>query len=91
MCVCYLVVSYIHSKLWNHLEDEPYWVMTNEIGNNLSKKSKAAYDIAVFDEATLPASRIGAYYANVPLKLVIEVDVKIEAESKTPEDIVWQV
>jgi hypothetical protein len=86
-----IVVSYIHNKLWNHLEDAPYWVMTNEIGNNLSKKSKAAYDVAVFDEASLPATRIGAYYANVPPKLVIEVDVKIEAESKTPEDIVWQI
>jgi Uma2 family endonuclease len=27
----------------------------------------------------------------VPPKLVVEVDVKIEAESKTPEDIVWQI
>ena len=39
----------------------------------------------------LPPERISAHYANVPPKLVVEVDVKIEAESKTPEDIVWQV
>jgi Uma2 family endonuclease len=86
-----LVVGYVYNKLWNHLEDRPYWVMSNEVGNNLSKKSKAAYDIAVFDKATLPPERISAYYANVPPKLVVEVDVKIEAESKTPEDIVWQI
>ncbi|MEN9612847.1 MAG: hypothetical protein RLZZ628_3661 [Bacteroidota bacterium] len=86
-----ILVNYINTKLWNHLEEAPYWVMSNEIGNNLSKKSKAAYDIAVFDEATLPPDRIGAYYANVPPKLVIEVDVKIETESKTPGDIAWQV
>jgi hypothetical protein len=86
-----ILVNYINTKLWNHLEEAPYWVMSNEIGNNLSKKSKAAYDIAVFDELTLPPDRIGAYYANVPPKLVIEVDVKIETESKTPEDIAWQI
>jgi Uma2 family endonuclease len=86
-----LVVGYVYNKLWNHLEDRPYWVMSNEVGNNLSKKSKAAYDIAVFDKAMLPPERISAHYANVPPKLVVEVDVKIEAESKTPEDIVWQI
>jgi Uma2 family endonuclease len=86
-----LVVGYIYNKLWNALEDEPYWVMSNEVGNNLSKKDKAAYDVAVFDKATLPPESISAYYANVPPKLVIEVDIKIEAESKTPDDIVWQI
>jgi Putative restriction endonuclease len=86
-----ILVNYINNKLWNHLEEEPYWVMSNEIGNNLSKKSKAAYDVAVFDEAALPAHRIGAHYVNVPPKLVIEVDVKIETESKTPGDIAWQI
>ena len=86
-----LVVGYVYNKLWNALEDQPYWVMSNEVGNNLSKKNKAAYDIAVFDKATLPPERISAHYANVPPKLVVEVDVKIESESKTPEDIVWQI
>jgi Uma2 family endonuclease len=86
-----LLVNYINNKLWNHLEELPYWVMSNEIGNNLSKKSKAAYDIAVFAKENLPPERIGAYYANVPPKLVIEVDVKIETESKTPDDIAWQI
>jgi Uma2 family endonuclease len=86
-----ILVNYINTKLWNHLEEEPYWVMSNEIGNNFSKKSKAAYDIAVFAKENLPPERIGAYYANVPPKLVIEVDVKIETESKTPEDIAWQI
>ncbi len=86
-----LVVGYVYNKLWNALEDKPYWVMSNEVGNNLSKKNKAAYDIAVFDKTTLPPEHISAYYANVPPKLVIEIDVKIESESKTPEDIVWQI
>ena len=39
----------------------------------------------------MPPERISAHYANVPPKLVVEVDVKIESESKTPEDIVWQI
>ena len=86
-----LVVGYVYNKLWNALEDKPYWVMSNEVENNLSKKNKAAYDVAVFDKATLPPEHINANYANVPPKLVIEVDVKIESESNTPDDIVWQI
>ena len=86
-----LLVGYVYNKLWNTLEDQPYWVMSNEVGNNLSKKSKVAYDIAVFDKTTLPPERISANYANVPPRLVIEVDVKIESEAKTPDDIVWQI
>lgn len=86
-----VLVNYLNTKLWVHLEDEPYWVMSNEVGNNLSKKNKAAYDIAVFAESDLPADRISAHYANVAPKLVVEVDVKIESEAQTPEDIVWQI
>jgi Uma2 family endonuclease len=86
-----LVVGYVYNKLWNALEDKPYWVMSNEVLNNLPKKSKAAYDIAVFDKASLPPEHISVYYANVQPKLVIEIDVKVEAESQTPEDIVWQI
>jgi Uma2 family endonuclease len=86
-----VLVNFLNTKLWVHLEDEPYWVMSNEVGNNLSKKNKAAYDVAVFDEVNLPPDRISAHYANVAPQLVIEVDVKIEAESQTPEDIVWQI
>jgi Uma2 family endonuclease len=86
-----VLIGYLNAQLWNHLEDAPYWVMSNEIGNHLSEESKTVYDIAVFDEANLPAHRIGAHYINVPPKLVIEVDVKIETESKTPGDIAWQI
>jgi hypothetical protein len=84
-----ILIGYVNAKLWSHLEEAPYWVMSNEIGNYFSEQNIMAHDIAVFDRAILPANQIGAHYANVPPKLVIEVDVRIETESKTPSDIAW--
>jgi Uma2 family endonuclease len=86
-----VVVNYLNAKLWHHLEDEPYWVMSNEIGNNLSKKTKSAYDVAVFDKKTLPASQVDDHYANVPPVLVVEVDVKVETEKLLPPDLIFQI
>ncbi len=86
-----VLIGYVNAKLWNHLEDAPYWVMSNEVGNHLSEENKTVYDIAVFDKMTLPAHHIGNNYAHVPPQLVIEVDVRIETESKTPGDIAWMV
>ena len=86
-----VVVTYVNAKLWHHLEDEPYWVMSNEIGNNLSKKTKSAYDVAVFDKKTLPASQVDDHYAHVPPLLVVEVDVKVETENLLPADLIFQV
>jgi hypothetical protein len=86
-----VVVNYLNAKLWHHLEDEPYWVMSNEVGNNLSKKTKSAYDVAVFDKKTLPASQVDDHYANVPPVLVVEVDVKVETEKLLPPDLIFQI
>jgi Uma2 family endonuclease len=85
-----VLVGYLYNKLWNHLEDRPFWVMSNEVGNNISKKSKAAYDIAVFDKEQLPPSQINVHYANVAPRLVVEVDLKVESEDKTHPDILIQ-
>jgi hypothetical protein len=84
-----ITLGYIVTQLSKHLEEAPYWVMSNGIGNELSEENILIYDIAVFAKENLPPKQIGAYYANVPPKLVIEVDVKIETESKTPGDIAW--
>ena len=86
-----IIVNFINNKLWNRLEDEPFWVMSNEIGNNISKKSKAAYDVAVFSETVLPANQINTHYPNVPPQLVVEVDLRAESEIPTPDDVMIQL
>jgi hypothetical protein len=86
-----VVVNYLNAKLWHHLEDEPYWVMSNEVGNNLSKKTKSAYDVAVFDKKTLPPRQVDDHYASVPPVLVVEVDVKVETEKLLPPDLIFQI
>ena len=66
-------------------------MMSNEICNNLSKKTKSAYDVGVFDKKTLPASDVDDHYANVPPVLVVEIDVKVETESLLPPDLIFQI
>ena len=85
-----VMVNYLNTKLWNHLEDEPYWVMSNEVGNNLLNKDKTAYDVAVFDEKVLPPDKINRYYPSVPPKLVIEVDLRVEVEKPATDDVLVQ-
>jgi hypothetical protein len=85
-----VIVNYLNTKLWNHLEYEPYWVMSNEVGNNLLNKDKAAYDVAVFDEDVLPPDKINAHYPSVPPKLIIEVDLKVELEKYATDDVLVQ-
>ncbi len=86
-----VIVGYINNKLYNHLEDKGYWVLSNEIGNKLPQKDKAGYDVAVFDEATLPPSQINIHYPTVLPRLVVEVDLRVEAETPTADDILIQL
>jgi hypothetical protein len=77
----FILVSYIHKILSIHLDEDLYWVVTNEAGSHLGHKDNLAYDIAVYDKKVLQPKMIGNQYANVPAKLVIEVDTNIDNEN----------
>lgn len=60
------------------LKGKPYWVIGNEAGLHVSHGNNLSNDVAVFDKASIK-NVFSKKYPDVPPKIVIEVDVKIEA------------
>lgn len=59
---------------------ETYIILANEVGLQFSPKSWRNADIAVFDKKALIEAGIQDKYANIPPKLVIEIDTKAALE-----------
>jgi Uma2 family endonuclease len=73
-----LILHFFTFYVLNQLNLKKYYVFTGETGSHLSHRSNLSLDIAVFDRAVLTNDKINNKYADVPPKLVIEVDLKVE-------------
>ena len=78
-------ISYIvHTKLSRRL----YISLSSEIGIHIDKRSNLAGDLAIFERNDLPAKKINLHYADVPPKVVIEVDTNIDYSEEGAFDYV---
>ncbi|GAB4040347.1 Uma2 family endonuclease [Spirosoma gilvum] len=73
-----MLVSLIHGFLFMHIDRKRYLLATNESGIHLDKGSNLSNDIAIFDKAK--GLVLTDKYFNVPPKVAIEIDVRIEPE-----------
>jgi Uma2 family endonuclease len=78
-----LIISFVANYLRQHLPKHLVPV-TGEVGLHLSKGSNLANDIAVYDKKEI-INPLSTNYFNIPAKLVIEVDIRAEAEHFTTE------
>ncbi|OIN57903.1 Uma2 family endonuclease [Arsenicibacter rosenii] len=76
------IVAYFQRILFRELDEELYTVLSSETGLHLDKRTNLAGDVLIFDNKVLPVEAIDEFYANVPPKVVIEVDIAAD-----PEDI----
>jgi Uma2 family endonuclease len=76
-----LIIEFFTYSVLNQLDRKRYWRFIGETGNHLSHRSNLSLDIAVFSKAVLNNEKITNKYADVPPKLVIEVDLKVEWEN----------
>lgn len=74
-----LIISAIAYFLKSHLKAD-YFILSNEIGVNLKKGSNVANDIAVFSKEKVK-DPLSLNYANIPPKIVVEVDIKASIEN----------
>lgn len=74
------IISCILQFLFTNLDLSKYRIYTNEIGSHISHKNNMSHDIAIFDKTVLTPDKINDRYTEVPAKIIIEVDVRIEAE-----------
>lgn len=81
-----LIVRIISTYFAQMLQRNGYWVLTNEPGLHVSHGNNLTNDVAVFDKALIK-NVFSKNYPDVPPKIAIEVDVKIEAgQFPSPED-----
>lgn len=71
-----MLVSLIHGFLFTQIDRKRYLLATNESGIHLDKGTNLSNDIAIFDKST--GLVLTDKYFNVPPKIAIEVDVRIE-------------
>lgn len=74
------IVSCLLQFLFGNIDLTKYRIYTNEIGSHISYKNNVSHDIAIFDKTVLTADKINKRYTDVPAKVIIEVDINIEAE-----------
>ncbi|NIJ55586.1 Uma2 family endonuclease [Dyadobacter arcticus] len=84
------LVSYIMQVLLLALDLRKYRVHTSEPGIHLAHKVNMSGDILIYDRAVLTPDKISSQYADVPPKIVVEVDIEIEAEGITEVGYVFQ-
>ena len=80
-----LIVRIVSTYIAQILENIPYWVVSGETGLHVSRGNNLANDVAVFDKVLIK-DLFSKKYADVPPKVVIELDVKIEAEQFPDEN-----
>jgi hypothetical protein len=74
-----LIATIVGSYVREILKGQPYWVIGNEAGLHVSAGNNLSNDVAVFDKASIK-NVFSKKYPDVPPKIAIEVDVKIEAD-----------
>ncbi len=78
------IISYLLKILYTGIDTKKYRIYTNEIGSHLSKKNNLSSDIAIYEKSVLTADKIDRHYADVPAKLIVEVDTDADFENIDP-------
>jgi hypothetical protein len=74
-----IIVSYLMRQLFK-LDEEKYWILSNEIGLHIDHRNNPASDIGIFDVNVLTPDLVDIHYVNVPAKVFIEVDIRADVE-----------
>lgn len=79
-----MLVSFVFGVAVELLDRKKYRVATGEVGGHLDHRNNVAYDVAVFERSVLTPDKITTRYIDVPAKVVVEIDVRIDPSK--PED-----
>jgi Uma2 family endonuclease len=76
-----VIIFLINGFIFNTFNRKKYRIATNEAGLHIDTGDNLANDIAIFDKTI--AKTLNDKYFNVPPKLVIEVDIKVDLNEAT--------
>lgn len=85
-----IIVAYLVGIIFSKLPRQKYFLLTNEAGIHLDKNDNMAGDVIIYDKAVLPPHEVSLHYANVPPKIVIEVDIEVELKNETELDYIFR-
>jgi len=71
-----IIITILVGTLWNRIDRKTYQLATNESGLHIAIGDNLSADVAIFDKARL--GKLKGKYFDVPPKIVIEVDIKID-------------
>lgn len=78
-----VIIQYILKVIFSNINDDDFYVLSNEVGSHIDIKNNLSYDIAVFDSKVLTAEKINKKYIDVAPKIVIEVDNEADVTELT--------
>jgi hypothetical protein len=73
-----ILKNWLHLLLGGRLNLDHYWVLTGEVGSHLSHRQNASHDLVIIEKSKLPPGKVSNRYADVPAKVVIEIDTTVE-------------
>ncbi len=81
-----LIVTYLVITLGSLLKKSNFRLLSSELGIHLDKRNNLSGDVVIFDKASLPVEDIDGHYADVPPKVVIEVDIAMDPFDMHPDN-----
>ncbi len=84
----WVLVGYFMEFMVLHLDRKKYWFATNEAGVHLDHRDNLSHDVAIYEKAVLPANQINTRYVQVPAKVVVEIDVRIDLQDPADSNYV---
>jgi Uma2 family endonuclease len=78
------IISYLHRQIALFLNYKKYHALISEPGLHIDHRNNLSGDVLIYERSVLTADKVTTKYANVPAKVVLEVDVKID-DTKTSD------
>jgi Uma2 family endonuclease len=80
------IIQYILEILYIKVGRKNYHFLTNEVGSHLSNRTNLSGDIHIFEKESLPANKINVNYIDIPPKVAIEIDIRIDLSDEKDFD-----
>lgn len=79
-----ILKNWLHLLLGSGLNRENYWILTGEVGSHISHGKNASHDLVIIEKRLLPPGKVSNHYADVPARVVIEIDTTVEYGNDLP-------
>ncbi len=85
-----LIIFYLNRILFSSIDDDQFYIFSSESGVHINHRSNFANDIALYDPKLLTPDKISKKYADIPPKIVFEIDIDAELEEMTETGYIYK-